>query len=540
LIRELKQYGDPGDPPNRLLITGTPLQNDMSELWSLLNYLMPEYFANQQEFDSLFDFSDIVDNTGDKNTLANDQKRKFVVALHAILKPFLLRRVKSDVESDLPKKREYILYAPLTDQQQTLYNRIREGTSRSYLEEQVADRLRKIDTSGKSRSSSLKRKSGGGADTPNKSAKSSRASTPGSRSSVKKRQAAKRKSYKEAEDDESLSDDAFEQKLLDTTEESDEFDEEEQERERDIKTLELASKSNPPRLHCETKCLVGKEIARKKLQNPAMQLRLACNSPHNFYWPWGDSIPDKTLVNSSGKLLMLDRLVPYLFEKGHKILIFSQFKTQLDILESWAALINGWQVCRIDGGVKQEDRRSQILNFNTNPDVRLFLLSTRAGGQGINLTAADTVILFDSDWNPQQDLQAQDRVHRIGQTRPVIVYRLATKHTIEDELLRKADGKRRLEKIVIQKGKFLFRYRTNDGNDEDEELGNVFDDAGFETYDLGQSAEQMLSEEDLMIITDRSDAAYERAEKGLDAGEKFRAVETKKGSDGLLGELDIR
>jgi len=190
--------------------------------------------------------------------------------------------------------------------------------------------------------------------------------------------------------------------------------------------------------------------------------------------------------------------------------------------------------------VKQEDRRSQILNFNTNPDVRLFLLSTRAGGQGINLTAADTVILFDSDWNPQQDLQAQDRVHRIGQTRPVIVYRLATKHTIEDELLRKADGKRRLEKIVIQKGKFLFRYRTNDGNDEDEELGNVFDDAGFETYDLGQSAEQMLSEEDLMIITDRSDAAYERAEKGLDAGEKFRAVETKKGSDGLLGELDIR
>ena len=106
-------------------------------------------------------------------------------------------------------------------------------------------------------------------------------------------------------------------------------------------------------------------------------------------------------------MLLLDRLVPALFARGHKILIFSQFKTQLDILEDWAILIRGLKVCRIDGQVKQEDRREQIKAFNTDPEHKLFLLSTRAGGQGINLATADTVILFDSDWNPQQDLQAQ-------------------------------------------------------------------------------------------------------------------------------------
>src|SRR5204862_5050471 len=125
-------------------------------------------------------------------------------------------------------------------------------------------------------------------------------------------------------------------------------------------------------------------------------------------------------------------------------------------------------LCRIDGGVKQQDRRSQIRDFNEDPNVKLFLLSTRAGGQGINLASADTVILFDSDWNPQQDLQAQDRAHRIGQTNPVIVYRLATKGTVEQTLLEKADGKRRLEKLVIQKGKFKSLVSSN--KDDIEEL----------------------------------------------------------------------
>ena len=261
-----------------------------------------------------------------------------------------------------------------------------------------------------------------------------------------------------------------------------------------------------------------------------MQLRLACNSPHNFYWPWSDEeTPDASLVNSSGKLLILDQLIPHLFSKDHKILIFSQFKSQLDILEDWAALRHSWPVCRIDGSIKQDDRRQQIKSFNSDPSVRLFLLSTRAGGQGINLAAADTVVLFDSDWNPQQDLQAQDRAHRIGQTRPVVVYRLATRGTVEQTLLEKADGKRRLEKLVIRKGKFK-SLKGGGGADDMDELARILEQNDGEGVDMEGG---LLSEEDLRILTDRSEEAYERAERGEDGGEKFKAVEAV-GDSGVL------
>ena len=114
-------------------------------------------------------------------------------------------------------------------------------------------------------------------------------------------------------------------------------------------------------------------------------------------------------------------------------------------------------MCRIDGSTSQQDRRSQMEHFNNNkgPDAcKLFLLSTRAGGLGVNLVSADTVIFFDQDWNPQMDLQAQDRAHRIGQTRPVLVFRLVSAHTIETKILQKASNKRKLEALVISQGKF--------------------------------------------------------------------------------------
>lgn len=274
-----------------------------------------------------------------------------------------------------------------------------------------------------------------------------------------------------------------------------------------------------------------------------MQLRLACNSPHHFYWPWSpDEPPDSTLITSSGKMLLLERLIPYLFARNHKVLIFSQFKTQLDILEDWATLLHDWECCRIDGAVKQDDRRQMITDFNTKDSCKLFLLSTRAGGQGINLAKADTVVLFDSDWNPQQDLQAQDRAHRIGQTRPVIVYRLATKGTVEQTLLEKADGKRRLEKLVVQKGKFrslLNPSKNGSGIDEMAELARILEEDDFERYETAEGAEGILSDEDMAVLTDRSEAAYARAEKGLDGGERYRNVETKREGDGggLLGKM---
>jgi ATP-dependent DNA helicase len=288
-----------------------------------------------------------------------------------------------------------------------------------------------------------------------------------------------------------------------------------------------------------------KEIANKKLQNPVMQARLACNSPHNFYWPWGDdsSTVDETLVTASGKMLLLDRLVPCLMQKGHKVLIFSQFKTQLDLLQDWATQLRSWNCCRIDGAVSQTDRQAQIKAFNTDKDYRIFLLSTRAGGQGINLTAADTVILYDSDWNPQQDLQAQDRAHRIGQTRPVIVYRLATKGTVEQTLLQKADSKRRLERLVIQKGKFksLLDNGASSAQNDVEELRKALGEDEFEQFDIqSDDPESILSQEELRILTDRSEEAYTRVEKGLEKGGRaFTAVETQE-DQGIMAELSAR
>ena len=235
-------------------------------------------------------------------------------------------------------------------------------------------------------------------------------------------------------------------------------------------------------------------------------------------------------------MVMLDRLIPYLFKQKHKVILFSQFSKQLDILEEWAATLRGWNVCRIDGSVSSDDRQEAIEAFNTRKDHQLFLLSTRAGGLGINLTAADTVILYDSDWNPQQDLQAQDRAHRIGQTRPVIVYRLATKGTVEQTLLEKADGKRRLEKLVIQKDKFRSILDKKSKKEEYKEIEDILADDDFENYDPGEDGE-ILSEADLKLLTDRSPAAYAKAEKGEGSGDKFKSIETKGGQVDILGSL---
>lgn len=276
-----------------------------------------------------------------------------------------------------------------------------------------------------------------------------------------------------------------------------------------------------------------REIRKKKLGNPVMQLRLTCNSPVNFYSPWltGTGLKiDESIVNSSGKMLLLDRLLPALFSRGSKVLIFSQFKTQLDILEDYAKELRDWMVCRIDGNSSQESRRQQIEAFNKDPQHKIFLLSTRAGGLGINLTSADTVILYDSDWNPQQDLQAQDRAHRIGQKKPVIIYRIATRGTVEEDLLFSADAKRRLEKLIIKKGDFKSMTQEIDDDasfSQDALKALLLKDGMVYQYKGG---DDILSDADLEILCDRSVEAYDRATNGLGDSKSFRIVETKPGA----------
>lgn len=140
------------------------------------------------------------------------------------------------------------------------------------------------------------------------------------------------------------------------------------------------------------------------------------------------------MVEASGKLGVLDKLLKKLLAEKHKTLIFSQFTIMLNVLEVFCRM-RGYKFCRIDGNVSLEVRDKMVKTFYEDEEYNIFLLSTRAGGLGLNLVAADRVIIYDIDWNPQNDLQAMDRAYRIGQTKAVTVYRLVTEHSIEERML---------------------------------------------------------------------------------------------------------
>ncbi|KAJ1906447.1 chromatin remodeling complex Adenosinetriphosphatase [Coemansia sp. IMI 209127] len=306
----------------RLLITGTPLQNNLHELWALLNFLLPDVFGSSEVFDEWFQKGE-----GDQEQM--------VQQLHKLLQPFLLRRIKSDVEHTLLPKKEINLYIGLTPMQRTWYRCILE---------------------------------------------------------------------------------------------------------RDIGAINGA---------------VGKKEGKTRLLNILMQLRKCCNHPYLFDGaePGPPYTTDEHLVFNCGKLEILDKLLARLKERGSRILIFSQMSRMLDILEDYC-VFRDYKYCRLDGSTNHDDRVESINDFNRpDSDKFVFLLTTRAGGLGITLTAADTVCIYDSDWNPQADLQAMDRAHRIGQTKQVYVYRFISEDTVEEKVLERAMQKLRLDQLVIQQGR---------------------------------------------------------------------------------------
>ncbi|XP_022089651.1 chromodomain-helicase-DNA-binding protein 1-like [Acanthaster planci] len=193
---------------------------------------------------------------------------------------------------------------------------------------------------------------------------------------------------------------------------------------------------------------------KTRLMNVLMQLRKVVDHPYLF-----DGVEPEPfqlgehLVDSSGKLHLLDKLLTFLKQRNHKVLLFSQMTRMLDILQDYLGF-RGYSYERLDGSVRSEERFLAIRNFNEQDETFAFLLSTKAGGQGLNLVAADTVIFVDSDFNPQNDLQAAARAHRIGQTRPVKIIRLVGKDSVEEIIIKRADAKLKLTNQVIEGGQF--------------------------------------------------------------------------------------
>ncbi|XP_059508662.1 chromodomain-helicase-DNA-binding protein 6 isoform X1 [Stegostoma tigrinum] len=313
---------------HKVLLTGTPLQNTVEELFSLLNFLEPVHFPSESSF--LEEFG---------NLKTDEQVKK----LQAVLKPMMLRRLKDDVEKNLAPKEETIIEVELTNIQKKYYRAILE------------------------RNFSFLAKGANQANMPN---------------------------------------------LLNTM-------------------MELRKCCNHPYL------ING---AEEKILDEFREV-------HN---PDAPDFQLQAMIQAAGKLVLIDKLLPKLIAGGHKVLIFSQMVRCLDILEDYL-IHRRYTYERIDGRVRGNLRQAAIDRFSKpDSDRFVFLLCTRAGGLGINLTAADTCIIFDSDWNPQNDLQAQARCHRIGQNKAVQVYRLITRNSYEREMFDKASLKLGLDRAVLQ------------------------------------------------------------------------------------------
>ncbi|KAI0971793.1 SNF2 family N-terminal domain-containing protein [Xylaria arbuscula] len=369
----------------RLILTGTPLQNNLSELWAMLNFVLPNIFKSVKTFDEWFNTP--FANTGgqDKMELNEEEQILVIRRLHKVLRPFLLRRLKKDVEKDLPDKTEKVIKCKFSALQTRLYK-------------QMVTHQKIAVSDGK-----------------------------------------------------------------------------------------------------------GGKTGVRGLSNMIMQLRKLCNHPFVFDEVENQMNPMNTsndlLWRTAGKFELLDRILPKYKETGHRVLMFFQMTAIMDIMEDFLRF-RGILYLRLDGTTKSEDRSDLLKTFNApNSPYFMFLLSTRAGGLGLNLQTADTVIIYDSDWNPHQDLQAQDRAHRIGQKNEVRILRLISSNSVEEKILERARYKLDLDGKVIQAGRF---DNKSSETDRDAMLRTL-----LESADMTESGEQdEMDDEELNLLLARNEDEY--------------------------------
>ncbi|RCK62907.1 putative DNA helicase INO80 [Candida viswanathii] len=550
---------------NRLLLTGTPIQNSMQELWALLHFIMPTLFDSHDEFSDWF--SKDIESHAQSNTSLDEQQLR---RLHMILKPFMLRRIKKNVQSELGDKVEVDIFCDLTTRQKKLYQQLRSlisildsdlldsataGTDSSLAN--LVMQFRKVcnhpdlferadvkspfsfgkfaETGSFLRESNelemaystenivdyqLPRLIYDELLTPNYENNTLDAvyekfsiynpentehlgwlkSIDVSQGELKKlsqqdllSRAVALQSYgKESDSSVGRLNYIYEGEFVPKN-----------------KKLLITEYNNQPRSNSEVLSglysvvdQVAKDMYMNRLEPAATPLASAppitvnCSSlnfankftstlfdssirsslaplplsteaelmkhevPLDLY-PKSNLLPVPTFDYSNirmpsmerfiaecGKLARLDELLVELKKNGHRILIYFQMTRMMEIFQEYLAFRN-YKFMRLDGSTTIEARRELVTQWQTNPDFFIFMLSTRAGGLGLNLTSADTVIFYDSDWNPTVDAQAMDRAHRIGQTKVVTVYRLLTRNTIEERIRQKAQNKEEIQKLVI-------------------------------------------------------------------------------------------
>lgn len=355
----------------RLILTGTPLHNDMLELWALLHWLYPEVFTENTSviFKEAFNLT-----KGQVSTTFMDDARR-------LLERIMLRRMKNSegVDLNLPPKTEVLLYTPLSPMQRFWYQRLMTRADHGLLDDLFQD--------------------------------------------AKQKEVAAMK--QEAHEQRSCQDTDHEQ--LASLDQTVAWQESKQ-----IVQQALDAEQQGD----------NKSSSWKKLMNLLMQLRKCCNHP--YLLPHAEPSPyyvGEHIINASGKFILLDKILKELVMKQKKkILIFSGFTKMLDCVEDLLNLRGGngdhFKYLRLEGSTSRARRNLNIRLFNQlDSQQRVMLISTRAGGLGINLTAASDVVMMDSDWNPQNTLQAEARAHRIGQDKPVTIYKLCTQGTVEEQML---------------------------------------------------------------------------------------------------------
>jgi len=433
---------------SRLLLTGTPIQNNMQELWSLLHFIMPTLFDSLSEFSEWF--SKDIEN---KDTVEDEQIGK----LHTILKPFMLRRNKNDIKDEIGGKEIITLPCEMSNRQRILYDEIL--TSKLDYENTLMqlkkvcnhpDLFEKLESTCSFCMCTVGDNGFVGFRSYFKRFISNTIAAPTMVGLNRLYEFDSYLTFPEFASITGISTTRLGHSIFQRQLAGGDADSDEAYILNDVFRLRMSVENNLRRFKLINEKILSKfESTNLDREPPVVSESLIDRCT---FVP-----PLNTFISDSGKLSSMDTILKRLKAEGHRVLIYFQMTRMMDLFEEYLVK-REYNYLRLDGSSKISHRKEIVEQWQTDEEMFVFILSTRAGGVGINLTAADTVIFYDNDWNPTVDQQAMDRVHRLGQTKDVTVYRLITQNSVEEKVMERANKKEEVQKIVIKGNVFEGGY----------------------------------------------------------------------------------